>query len=228
MKSTVKKQQQRGEETRNLLIEAAEQLMLEEGYAAVTARRLMAKASLKSQLLHYYFESIDDLFLAVIRRRFEVNFRSMLEALSSSDPMSKMWDFFGDEINSRLSIEFLALASHRPAMREEVQRYAVQNRQMQTEAFSRFFELNGIEPEAPAIVSAMVITALWQMLHLEAVHGIDLGHSQLRDFIGSRLQLFNEQRSSAKKTSRKKPVQTVPARARRSKASKVEPQPVSA
>ena len=43
--------------------------MLEEGYAAVTSRRVAAQAGLKPQLVHYYFRTMDDLFLAAYRRR---------------------------------------------------------------------------------------------------------------------------------------------------------------
>ena len=56
---------------RGLLLDAAEQLMLEEGYAAVTSRRLASKAGLKPQLVHYYFRTMEDLFLEVFRRRAE-------------------------------------------------------------------------------------------------------------------------------------------------------------
>jgi AcrR family transcriptional regulator len=54
---------------RSVLLDAAEQLMLEEGYAAVTSRRVAEKAALKPQLVHYYFRTMDDLFLAAFRRR---------------------------------------------------------------------------------------------------------------------------------------------------------------
>ncbi len=56
---------------RVLLLDAAEQLMLEEGYAAVTSRRLASKAGLKPQLVHYYFRTMEELFLEVFRRRAE-------------------------------------------------------------------------------------------------------------------------------------------------------------
>ncbi|EUA30299.1 bacterial regulatory s, tetR family protein [Mycobacterium xenopi 4042] len=57
-----------------MLLDAAEQLMLEEGYAAVTSRRVAQKAALKPQLVHYYFRTMDDLFLAAFRRRAEEGF----------------------------------------------------------------------------------------------------------------------------------------------------------
>ena len=59
--------------TRAQLLDAAEQLLLEEGYAAVTSRRVAAKAGLKPQLVHYYFRTMDDLFVEVFRRRAEAN-----------------------------------------------------------------------------------------------------------------------------------------------------------
>ena len=56
---------------RGVLLDAAEQLLLEEGYAAVTSRRVAEKAGLKPQLVHYYFRTMEDLFLAVFRRMAE-------------------------------------------------------------------------------------------------------------------------------------------------------------
>ena len=56
---------------RGVLLDAAEQLLLEEGYAAVTSRRVAERAGLKPQLVHYYFRTMEDLFLAVFRRRAE-------------------------------------------------------------------------------------------------------------------------------------------------------------
>ena len=52
--------------TRAALLDAAQQLMLDEGYAAVTSRRVAAQAGLKPQLVHYYFRTMDDLFLVAV------------------------------------------------------------------------------------------------------------------------------------------------------------------
>ncbi|MBV8930828.1 MAG: helix-turn-helix transcriptional regulator, partial [Mycobacteriaceae bacterium] len=42
---------------RVVLLDAAEQLLLEDGYAAVTSRRVAERAGLKPQLVHYYFRT---------------------------------------------------------------------------------------------------------------------------------------------------------------------------
>ena len=65
---------------RSVLLDAAEQLMLEEGYAAVTSRRVAEKAALKPQLVHYYFRTMDDLFLEVMEFIALANHRKALKA----------------------------------------------------------------------------------------------------------------------------------------------------
>ena len=67
---------------RSVLLDAAERLMLEEGYAAVTSRRVAEKAGLKPQLVHYYFRTMEDLYLAVFRRRAEQGLEAQAQALA--------------------------------------------------------------------------------------------------------------------------------------------------
>ena len=166
--------------TRLKLIEAAESLMLEEGYAAVTARRLAVKGKLKSQLLHYYFESMDELFAAVIRRRGEVNLEKMVMELATAHPLEVLWNFRNDPANIRISNEFLALAAHRPAVSTEVKRFAEQQRIVKAAAVSRYFETQEIDPPIPPTVIVMILTSLSTLLNSEAAQGIFLGHSELQ------------------------------------------------
>jgi AcrR family transcriptional regulator len=43
--------------SRAALLDATERIMLEEGYAAVSSRRVAERADLKPQLVHYYFRT---------------------------------------------------------------------------------------------------------------------------------------------------------------------------
>jgi len=83
-------------ENRDVLLDAAEQLMREEGYAAVTSRRVAAKAGLKPQLVHYYFRTMDDLFLELIRRGTEQRRARLVRALESSEPLRGVWEICCD------------------------------------------------------------------------------------------------------------------------------------
>src|SRR3974390_1193237 len=71
-------------EKRRKLLDGAEHVMLRDGYAAVTSRRLETETGLK---VHYHFGSIDDLFIAWVRRRGEVNVARLDDALESPDPL---------------------------------------------------------------------------------------------------------------------------------------------
>ena len=85
----------RGADAKNraALIDAAEALMIEDGYAAVTSRRVAEKAGLKPQLVHYYFRTMDDLFLEVFRRYADLGIEAHRQALESAQPLWALWRF---------------------------------------------------------------------------------------------------------------------------------------
>src|SRR5438105_6756784 len=105
--------------TRAQLLDAAEKLLLEEGYAAVTSRRVAAKAGLKPQLVHYYFRTMDDLFVEVFRRRAEENVERLRKAVEADGSLRNLWTLNADPRGARFNTEMVALANHRKALRAE-------------------------------------------------------------------------------------------------------------
>ena len=57
--------------------------MLDSGYAAVSSRRVAAVADVRPALVHYYFRTMDDLFLATFQRRAEQGLVHQQRALQS-------------------------------------------------------------------------------------------------------------------------------------------------
>jgi len=163
--------------TRALLLEAAERLMREEGYAAVTSRRLATKAGLKRQLVHYYFRTMDDLFLALWRRYAEKILLRQAQALSSSQPLHALWDHSSDAWDTSLYTEFCALANHRKAIRAELAQTGDRYRTMQLRALAQIVEDYGLEStvESPDALT-MLITSVPRILVMEAQLGISGGH----------------------------------------------------
>src|SRR3954453_21912510 len=90
------------EATREALIDATAQIMLEEGYAAATSRRVAAQAGVKPALVHYYFPTMDELYLAVFRRGAAVYLERQQEALSSDRPLHAFWDTLTAPKDTRL------------------------------------------------------------------------------------------------------------------------------
>src|SRR6201989_2752099 len=72
--------------TRSQLLDATAEIMLEESYAAVSSRRVAAKAGVKPALVHYYFRTMDDLFVAVLRDKAEDNLARQREAIAEAPP----------------------------------------------------------------------------------------------------------------------------------------------
>src|ERR1700727_3738767 len=108
---------------RSVLLDAAEQWMLEEGYAAVTSRRVAEKAAPKPQLVHYYFRTMDDLFLAAFRRRDEQGLEVQARVLQARQPLWALWRFSTDPAATAITMKFSALANHRKALKADIAYY---------------------------------------------------------------------------------------------------------
>jgi TetR/AcrR family transcriptional regulator len=170
--------------TRARLLDATEQLMLEEGYAAVSSRRVAAKAGLKPQLVHYYFRTMDDVFLEVLRRRAEQNVERYERALTSERPLRELWELSTDSRGAAFTIEFAALANHRKAIRAEIARYAERFRRMQLDVVARALDDSGISVDrCPPVVALLAMTGISQVLALEQVLGIATGHDETLAFV---------------------------------------------
>lgn len=164
---------------RGLLVDAAERLLLQEGYAAVTSRRVAAEAGLKPQLVHYYFRGMDDLFLAVFRRRAEEGVRRQAEMLASERPLRALWEFGTDSSAAVFTTEFVALANHRKVIRAEIAAWSERVREARVEALSAALERHGVDRDAyPPAALAVLLTSAAQVLVMERILGVATGHDE--------------------------------------------------
>ncbi len=174
---------------RGLLLDAAERLMLEEGYAAVTSRRLANEAGLKPQLVHYYFRTMEELFLAVFRRRAEAGLQAQALLLQSPQPLWALWRFGSDPGFARISMEFMALANHRKEMRAEIAYYAERFRDEQRRAVSAALQRYAVNTDdVPPMVWTVIMTSLSRFLELEQALGMSDGHAETTEFVERHLR----------------------------------------
>ena len=177
---------------RSALIDVAELLIREGGYPSVTARNLADKINLKRQIVHYYFHSMDDLFIAVIRRGADKARARLEAALTSDEPLRTLWEINSDPVQATLTLELSALASRRPAVRAEAKRFAEEFRDLQTRVLVTHLEKRGISPELQPIVATVLLTSLSQVLTLESAIDIDRGHPETLAFVDDCLRAFAE------------------------------------
>jgi AcrR family transcriptional regulator len=166
------------------LLDGAERLLLDEGYAAVTSRRVAAAAGLKHQLVHYYFRTMDDLFLEVFRRRAEQRLESFGRALDDEPSLRTIWAFTSDPRGAAFTVEFAALSNHRKAIRAEVAAYADRFRTMQLAAIQRVLAERGVDSERyPPVVVLMALTGIAQLTALDTALGVTTGLEETAAYV---------------------------------------------
>lgn len=168
---------------RIVLLDAAEQLMVEEGYVAVTSRRVAERAGLKPQLVHYYFRTMDDLFLAVFVRRAEEGLAIQARALKSPQPLWALWRLGIDPSATRLTMEIMGMANHRKALRSEIARYSELFRDEQTKAMTAALDSYGIDAsEVPPVVWTFMAASVSRVMVMEQALGMSAGHAEVLQF----------------------------------------------
>jgi AcrR family transcriptional regulator len=164
--------------------------MLDEGYAAATSRRVAAKAGVKPALVHYYFPSMDDLFVAVLRHNAEANLQRQRQAMAEAEPLHALWELSSAH-DAQLFTEFLAMSNHRKAIRSEIASYAMRFRDLEEGAMTLALKARGIDLELfPPVVVSMIMGSLARMVHHEKGLGITRGHDEVKAFINRCLERF--------------------------------------
>lgn len=177
--------------TREAILEAAEVIVREEGYAAVSSRKVAVRAGLKSQLVHYYFRTMDDLFLALFHRVEAEHFRRLSEAVASKHPLRALWAFSIDVDGPRLTHEFMALAAQRGVIRREMARSAKRTRSIQCALLQRVLEERYVgKTQIAPLVLSVLFTGAARVMVSEQPLGISVGHAETVAFIEGYLNLL--------------------------------------
>lgn len=166
--------------SRALLIEAAAQIINEEGYAALSARALAEKVGLKRQIVHYYFRTMEDLLLAVVRHYGDESVQRLSRAMASGNPLRAIWQEEPDA--SATTYAFMAMAKHLPSIRAEVEKYFHALRDLKIAAVDRFLRDIGVT-DLPAASAVTIIQSVAQGLKAEEALGASSGHADTRAIV---------------------------------------------
>ncbi|HEV7677866.1 MAG TPA: TetR/AcrR family transcriptional regulator [Candidatus Dormibacteraeota bacterium] len=113
------------------IAEAAAAVMSRNGYGGTTMKDIAAEAQVAPGLIHYYFDSKEDLLLAVVRMLCEEMRQEAREAFAASSgaaPIARAWatlqtaqtNIADKPDRQRLMFECIALAMSEPRVREQL------------------------------------------------------------------------------------------------------------
>jgi AcrR family transcriptional regulator len=170
--------------TRDVLLDCVEKTMLEEGYASVSYRTLASKAGVTPSLVQYYFPTLDDIFVAAIRRYSERSLTYLTEAFQrrTDDPLRAVWEYSWQEATGAMMTEFMALGNHRKSIRAEIAIATEGVRKIQLEALVAKFGENARpigDLSLPAL--QLLMSGLPKLLNLEEGIGVKSAHAEVTE-----------------------------------------------
>jgi AcrR family transcriptional regulator len=169
------------------LLDAAERLLVDVGYAGITTRALAEEAGVNHGLVHYYFGSNENLLVRALERFTAGLIDRQRELYAADMPFVEKWRtamrylVSEDETYEKIWLELQALAWNDPDLRERLARVNAEWRAVLTDAFAEPHRELGIDMPLEALVSLVLTFNIGIMV--ERLGGIDAGHAELLDWI---------------------------------------------
>ncbi len=165
--------------TRAAIVKAAFTVLQERGSNHFTASEIARRAGVKPHMVHYYFRTIDDLVLTMVKSLATKGLKNTARAITAGDPLKALWDVEIGSGSSIAIVELGTMAIHREDVRMEMARAMEAMRTIQAEAIARYLELRGIDcPVPPAALTLMIAGTARQMVR-ERAFGVSLGHAEM-------------------------------------------------
>ena len=163
---------QRGDRTRQLILQSAADLVIEKGWQQVTSRQVASHAGVNQALVHYHFGSMEALLRQAVISRLEQEMAEpiakMLASASPGEGLRHMSDWLraldpGGPMAS-LSAEVLAAATRDEEIRAWLAGLLIELRQQMAESIAAGQRAGrvraDISPEAVAMLSAALVDGL--------------------------------------------------------------------
>ncbi|HZQ77938.1 MAG TPA: TetR family transcriptional regulator [Acidimicrobiia bacterium] len=170
------------------LLDAAERLLERDGFIGISTRKVAKEAGINPALVHYYFDSIEDLCAHVISRFSEDLIERQRQIFTSDSTLAKQWRLATEPLRSNVGrrrmkvwFELSAMAVNQPALLRRMVEINAEWRRIIREAVEREAERRGsgalgsFSVEATAALMSVVLKGLyWE--NLQEFHE---GHDEL-------------------------------------------------
>ena len=188
--------------TATALLDAAERLLVEVGHSGISTRRLAAEAGANQGLVHYYFGSMDELFVQVLERFTERLIARQREMYAGDEPFiekwREAWRFQEADLQagySKIWMELQALSWSRPDLLPRIEHVNAEWRGVLREALERAAAEYELGEEFPVDALVAMTMTFSQGFALERLEGIHEGHRELLDWIDSWLESLEKRRT---------------------------------
>jgi AcrR family transcriptional regulator len=183
-------------EATDALLDAAEAMLVDVGYAAITTRRLAERAGVNHGLVHYYFGSMEDLLLRVVERFTDQLIERQQTMYAADVPFIDKWRqamrFLDEDAESgyqKVWLEMQALAWNNEAIRDRVQKVNQRWVDVVSPAFDRgLVELGVDRRRFPTKAVVSLVVTFNQGVMLEKLTGFDSGHRDLLRMVDRTLE----------------------------------------
>ena len=187
-------------------LDAAERLLVSSGYAGISVRRLAEEAGANHGLVHYYFGSMEELFLRVLER-FTVRLIDRQRAMYSADtPFIEKWrtamSYLEKDLDAgypKIWFELQAMAWNHPEMRDRVATVNVAWRAVLTEAFRGAYKEYGLDRKTmPVDAIVSLVMTFNEGIMLERLSGVSQGHRELLQAIDQWLESLEREKGGTR------------------------------
>lgn len=165
--------------TRDAILKAAFEVLREKGAEGLSASSIGKQAGLKAHMIHYYFRSMDELIVELVRIQGKIGMRNTARAVASEDPLRALWELESGSNWGIAIMELAATAARRDLARSEMMRYIEEMRALQAEGVARYFALCGIEPPTAPVALTYALTAVARQIVRDKTYNVSAGHEEV-------------------------------------------------
>jgi AcrR family transcriptional regulator len=173
--------------SREHLLDAAERILVRDGHAGVTTRRVGAEAGLNHGLIHYYFGSLDELFLQVFERFTARLLQRQRLLYAAEQPFIETWrqamaylDADVADGYQKVWGELYSRALNSPELRPRLADAYEQWREVLRSGLRRGYEQYGLAQSGLSLESWVTLVVTFNAgLGMEQLAGVHTGHREL-------------------------------------------------
>ena len=188
------------QQTEEAFLDAAERLLIEVGYAGISTRRLAEEASANHGLVHYYFGSMENLFVRVLERFTERLIKRQRAMYARDVPFIEKWrtamGFLEEDLAAgypKVWLELQALGWNRPDIREKVAACSAEWRGVLTEAISQAIDEYGLDRDGFPLEAWVTLVYTFNVgMEVDRLSGVSEGHRELLQGIDRWLSSLEE------------------------------------